>query len=145
MLRLTIAVLLNGGIFMTKYKRRNKSGLTTRKNYKTGKRAEQAGCGLRMGKGKVTRALKSSFNLIKRLVKSNVVKQAPQKIAEEAIKYVPELYEKRVSKVKNKSEKDALYINFTNTTLNNGSAYPQDILNNGKDITNFEIEKTIKK
>ena len=98
-----------------------------------------------MGKGKVTRALKSSFNLIKRLVKSNVVKQAPQKIAEEAIKYVPELYEKRVSKVKNKSEKDALYINFTNTTLNNGSAYPQDILNNGKDITNFEIEKTIKK
>ena len=64
MLRLTIVVLLNGGIFMTKYKRRNKSGLTTRKNYKTGKRAEQAGCGLRMGKGKVTRALKSSFNLI---------------------------------------------------------------------------------
>ena len=39
MLRLTIVVLLNGGIFMTKYKRRNKSGLTTRKNYKSGKRA----------------------------------------------------------------------------------------------------------
>ena len=108
MLRLTIVVLLNGGIFMTKYKRRNKSGLTTRKNYKSGKRAEQAGCGLRMGKGKVTRALKSSFNLIKRLVKSDVVKQASQKIAEEAIKYVPELYEKRVSKVKNKREKERL-------------------------------------
>lgn len=101
-----------------------------------------------MGKGKVTRALKSSFNLIKRLVKSDVVKQVSQKIAEETRKYVPELYEKRkVSKVKNKNKQDALYLSFTNATLNNGSAYPQDILNNGKGkgITNLEIEKTIKK
>ena len=82
-----------------------------------------------MGKEKVTRALKTGFNSLKRLAKNYTGKQVTRKVAGEAMKYAPLFYEKGVSRVKNRSVRNALNSNFANTTLNCGTAYAQDRLN----------------
>lgn len=90
---------------------------------KTAKRGRQEGRGVQRGKGKVARALKTRFNLLKRLAKSDIEKQVTGKVAGSAIKYAPSLYEKGVSRIKNKRIRNAFNPHFANIALTHGAAY----------------------
>lgn len=73
---------------MVKYERRKKCNLPPNITRSGG----QGGRGVQMGK--VTRAIKSGFNLLKRLVKRNGGSKVTKKVAGWAIKCMPALYEK---------------------------------------------------
>lgn len=53
-------------------------------------------------------------------------KQVTRKVAGKAIKYVTTLYEKGVSRIRNRRVRNASTLNFAKTALNYGKAYEKD-------------------